>query len=264
MEKIKLILKTNKSLTGTLLFAAFVLLQFLTLRFANQAGQCYLSAEVRELVYLFIQVAVIAGFLLFALPQKFIGGKKAYKILAAAVPAVCAAGAEIMLFAYSGTLFYLIVSAITVLCLGFIIGAVYRKLSDIIAGGAKAGMCAGIGYSSAVALQYVFQLQWTITPVLAGLSVPHYPLRKRRGFFFAVFGKLKKFFHLKNRADKPNSTLALLRAKMFYVTFIMKIQPSEEEQPNEKALAPVIFAAATEANGDKSRFTSMSTATAYI
>ena len=36
-------------------------------------------------------------------------------------------------------------------------------------GGDRAGACVGIGYASAIALQYIFQLKWTIKPVLAVL-----------------------------------------------------------------------------------------------
>lgn len=73
---------------------------------------------------------------------------------------------ESCFFAYEGSLFYLVITGSTVLCLGFIIGAVYLKLSELIADGARAGVCIGLGYAAAIALQYVFQLQWSVKPVL--------------------------------------------------------------------------------------------------
>ena len=171
MNKMNIFLHKNKTFTGALLFAAFMLIQFITLRLSNQAGQGYLATDKQELVYLFIQIAVVAGFLLHLLLYSLIRQQRAYGGVIAAVLAVLAAGAGIMLFSYEGSAFYLAVAGVTVICLGFVIGAVYRKLSGIIADGAKAGACIGIGYASAVALQYVFQLQWTVKPALAILLI---------------------------------------------------------------------------------------------
>lgn len=171
MERIKLFLQQNKGVAGTLLFAAFMLIQFVSLRLANQAGSGYLATEHQELVYLFIQVLVMAGIFLHALFYRLIRRQTGYGGVIATVLSCCAVGVGIMLFTDTGSLLYLVITGITVLCLGFIISAVYLKLSEIIFDGAKAGACVGIGYAAAVALQYVFQLQWTVKLVLAVLLI---------------------------------------------------------------------------------------------
>ena len=175
MDKIRNLYQKNKTITGILLFAAFMLIQLVTLRLANQAGRGYLETEKQENVYLFIQIIVIAGFLLHTLFLRLIGGKTCPHAgcggAVITVLAVSAAGAGIMLFADEGSAFYLAVTGVSVLCLGFIIGVVYLKLSELISDGARAGACIGCGYAAAVALQYVFQLQWTVKPVLAVLLI---------------------------------------------------------------------------------------------
>ena len=192
MDKIRSIFQKNKSITGILLFAAFMLIQFITLRLSNQAGQGYLDTGIQELVYLFIQILVIAGFFLHTLFLRLMRGKTGYSGMVAAVLGITAVGTGTMLFANAGSLFYLVIMGLTVLCLGVIIGAVYLKLSEVIADGAKAGACIGIGYASAVALQYVFQLQWTVKPVLVILLV-------------AAFALLAFIFLGKSTAEEPSA-----------------------------------------------------------
>ena len=171
MNKLRNLFQNNKTLTGTLLFAAFMLIQLVTLRMSNQAGSGYLETEQQENVYLFIQIIVILGFLLHALLHRLTGVKTharaGYAVAVAAVLGILAVGAGIMLFAFESSAFYLAVTGVSDLCLGFIIGAVYLKLSGIIADGARAGACIGCGYAAAVALQYAFQLHLTLKPVLA-------------------------------------------------------------------------------------------------
>lgn len=171
MEKMRSIFQKNKSITGTLLFTAFMLIQFVMLRLANQAGRGYLETDIQEKVYLFVQVIVIVGFLLYTMVYRRMLKTRGHGGFVSAVLGIVAVSVGIMLFVNSGSLFYLVITGIAVLFLGFIIGAVYLKLSEMIADGAKAGACIGIGYSVAVALQYVFQLQWTIKPVLIILLI---------------------------------------------------------------------------------------------
>lgn len=171
MKKAQIILEKNKTLSGVLLFTAFMTVQLVTLRLANQAGSGYLETDQLELVYLFAQFAVIAGFLIHAaVCGRLSGGRSRVGVIGAAL-GVSAVGAGIMLFSGAGSLFYLAATGVTVLCLGFVLGAVYLRLSSLIACGARAGACVGIGYAVAVALQYLFQLQQTVKPVLAILLI---------------------------------------------------------------------------------------------
>ena len=167
MGKIKLILQKNINIICTLLFAAFMLLQLITLRMANGAGRGYLSDEWQDRVYLFIQIIVVTGMICHLLLYRLIAKKIGYGGFIAALSVLCAVLAEVMLLMPAGLAAYLVITAIAVLCLGFVCGAVYLKLSELIKDGAKAGVCIGLGYSFAVALQYVFQLKWTVKPVLA-------------------------------------------------------------------------------------------------
>ena len=167
MKKMKSILQKNINIICTLLFAAFMLLQLVTLRMANQAGRGFLAAEIQDKVYLFIQIIVIMGIICHMILYRLISRKVGYGGAAAALSGMCAVGAEVMLFADTDSAAYLAVSAVTVLCLGFVCGAVYLKLSELISAGARPGACIGVGYALAVALQYAFQLSRTIKPVLA-------------------------------------------------------------------------------------------------
>lgn len=171
MDKIRSFFQKNKSMMGTLLFAAFVLIQFSTMRLANQAGRGYLATEQQEFVYLFLQIIVIAGIMLHMLFYRLIRSRRVYDCFVTVVLCIVAFGEVTMLFAEESSLFYLVITGLTVLCLGFTIGAVYLKLSAAILEGAKAGACVGIGYAAATALQYVFQLQWTVKPVLLILLI---------------------------------------------------------------------------------------------
>ena len=198
MNKIKNILNMNKALTGTLLFGSFMLIQLITLRLSNLAGQGYLEKENQEYVYPFIQIIVILGFLLHTLFQKIINKRSSYINTVTGIITVLTAGTVVLLFSYEGSTVYIGITGLTVLCLGFFIGAVYLKLSKIIADGAKAGACIGIGYAAAVALQYVFQLQWTFKPVLLILVIV--------SFIISAF-----ILSLKNdntaKAEKNNKTI---------------------------------------------------------
>ena len=144
-----------------------MLLQLIALRMANGAGSGYLPDVWQGRVYLFIQIIVITGIICHILLYRLISKKIGYGGIIAAVSVLCASLAEIMLFMPAGSAAFLVVSAIAVLCLGFVCGAVYLKISQLINEGARAGVCIALGYSLAVALQYVFQLKWTVKHVLA-------------------------------------------------------------------------------------------------
>lgn len=159
----------NKSIRYTLLFASFMFSQFVILRLANQAGSGYLPAAQQESVYLFIQIAAILGFSGHALFRFFHGLQRLYRPLLAVVMAVCLSGTAVMLFSSPASLFYLIITGCGVLSLGFIGGAVYERLALSARALKRMGLCIGIGYASAVALQFCLQLQWTVTPALAVL-----------------------------------------------------------------------------------------------
>lgn len=170
MEKIRAFLQKKINIMCTLLFAAFMLLQLITLRLSNVAGRGYLPTKTQDKVYLFLQIFVIAGILCHVFVYRLIAQKIGYGGFITAVTVLCAVLAEVMLFMPESSAAYLVITAIAVLCLGFVCGAVYLKLSELIKDGASAGVCIAIGYSAALALQYVFQLRWTVKPVLALLT----------------------------------------------------------------------------------------------
>lgn len=142
-------------------------IQFVILRLANQSGRGYLPETLQEKVYLFIQIAAILGFLTHALFRSFAGIQKLYKPFSAVMMAILVASSLIMLFCSPASLFYLIVTGVGVLLLGFIGGAVYERLALSVNDQRYTGLCIGIGYAVAVALQFCLQLQWTVTPALA-------------------------------------------------------------------------------------------------
>ena len=157
----------NKNVYLTWLFASFMTAQLVILRMGNQAGRGYLAEELQEKVYLFLQVAVILGFLSYALIKPVHNNRTAI----GAVVTLCLAGAGIMMFAPVGSAYYLIVTGITVYLLGFFGGAVYHRMSAVIADGARAGLCIGVGYSMGIILQYFLQLQFTLLLPLAAVLV---------------------------------------------------------------------------------------------
>lgn len=157
----------DKRFRYSLLFTSFMFVQFVILRLANQAGQGYLPEAQQELVYLFIQIAAILGFVGHALIRSVHSARMRYRPLMSAVLALCLTGSAILLFCSPASLFYLLITGISVLLLGCIGGAVYEKLALSVKDLRSAGLCIGIGYAIAVALQFCIQLQWTIVPALA-------------------------------------------------------------------------------------------------
>ena len=160
------VLLKNTWRAHTLLFAAFMFVQFVILRLANQAGRGFLPPAQQEYVYLFAQVAAIVGFLGSAL---FFSEKRggAVKPVTAAALALCLTGAAVMLFCPPSSLLYLVVTAVSVVLTGFIGGRVYERLALSVGNSNRLGISVGAGYALAVVLQYVLQLQWTVTPAIA-------------------------------------------------------------------------------------------------
>ena len=151
------------------LFASFMLLQFVILRMGNQAGRGFLPDRRQELVYLFLQCAVIPGFLLHAPACRLLKGGRSCGAIITTAAVLCGAGGEMMLFLPGDSLPYLIVTGLTVFLLGFTGGAVYLRLCFLMEDASCAGLSLGLGYAIAVALQFCLQLQWTVKPALAVL-----------------------------------------------------------------------------------------------
>ena len=71
----------EKNLTAAVLFFSFMFLQFIILRFGNQAGRGFMPSDKQELVYVFLQVFVISGFVLFFLAKTFIKAQLPCRII---------------------------------------------------------------------------------------------------------------------------------------------------------------------------------------
>ena len=157
----------NKNIRMGVLFCSFMFVQFIILRMSNQAGRGYLEEQRQELVYLFIQLVVIGGFFSHALIKSKVQSEKACKGATLVSLALCMAGTAVMLFSPAASLFYLMVTGLSVFFLGFTGGAVYCQLASLNADKARTGLCVGAGYAAAVALQFCLQLQWTVIPALS-------------------------------------------------------------------------------------------------
>ena len=161
----------NKNIRMGVLFCSFMFVQFIILRMSNQAGRGYLEEQRQELVYLFIQLVVIGGFFSHALIKSKVQSEKACKGATLVSLALCMAGTAVMLFSPAASLFYLMVTGLSVFFLGFTGGAVYCQLASLNADKARTGLCVGAGYAAAVALQFCLQLQWTVIPALSVMLV---------------------------------------------------------------------------------------------
>ena len=166
MTNLLIFIQKNKNIRMGVLFFSFMFVQFVILRMSNQAGRGYLEDQHQELVYLFIQLVVVGGFLSYALVKTKYQSKTVGKSLTLVSLALCMAGTAVMLFSPAASLFYLVVSGLSVLFLGFLGGAVYYQLVSLTAQKARAGLCVGGGYAAAVAFQFCLQLQWTVIPAL--------------------------------------------------------------------------------------------------
>ena len=168
--------KTRRELHLTCLFGAFVFLQFTVLGLANHAGEGYLRTGQRERVYYALQVFVILGYLLYALYSRFRAEKRirstaAYSVFSLFL--ICG----ILLFALDrASILNVVVSMAAVLCLGAVGGAAHRRMSRATLTDARVARCMGFGSAAAVALQYLLQLRWGITPLLPVFMLAAYTL----------------------------------------------------------------------------------------
>ena len=156
----------TKNFSLTLLFSSFLFLQYVILRFANQAGRGFLPDGQQDLVYCFLQAVVISGFILHSLLKWLLKDERVYRAIIICSLALGFFGTLMMTFAPVDSLFYLVLTGVTVLSLGITGGAVYLRVSDFTASGARIGLCMGISYAVGIVLQYCLQLQWTIVPLL--------------------------------------------------------------------------------------------------
>lgn len=227
-ENTSSVTKHNPQTAMLFLFAAFMFAQFVILRMGNRAGSGLLPKPQQELVYFFLQIIVIGGFLTHALLHSLLHTGQKDKLLTAIALGLLLSGAVMMLFMSPDSWYYLIITGVSILLLGYVGGAVYVRLSEFTASYKHAGVCIGTGYATAVALQYVLQLQWEIKSALAVLLV----------LSFAVMG----FLLLKsNRAQLPPKqetqtvsrsalvfsaviTLALLLFSSYYNSYIHHLQ----------------------------------------
>ena len=154
----------------TCLFGSFAFLQYTVLGLANHAGEGYLTTGQRDFVYYALQVFVILGFLLHAVYARICAKhQKASEIrngIAYTVFCIFFACAAVLLFVGSGSMFYVIVSMIAVLCIGFIGGAAHYRMSLEAVDGAKVAKSMGVGSAAAVVLQYLFQIRAGVSPAL--------------------------------------------------------------------------------------------------
>lgn len=160
-------MQKNKHLYPAILFSSFMFLQFIILRMANSAGRGFLEDERQEKIYVFIQLFVICGIALHAAIRALAGTERTVRLILGCVVGACAPLAAIMLFAPTDSAFYIAVSLLAVLCLGVIAGAVYFRMSEYSEAHLRTGACMGIGYSAALLLQFLFQLEYEIKLALA-------------------------------------------------------------------------------------------------
>lgn len=168
-NKMRTDLKKNASVA--LFFASFMFLQFTILRMGNQAGWGYLTDGRQEKVYIFLQLFVICGIALHAIPVSALKRGSAPKSVSAAFLSVFGVCFAYMLFAPASSAVYVAVTYAGVFCLGFIAGKVYLAMSEYHASGVSVGICMGVGYSAALLLQYFVQLKWLIKPAVAVFSL---------------------------------------------------------------------------------------------
>ncbi len=156
----------SRTAVHTCLFGAFAFLQFTVLGLANHAGEGYLTAAQRDLVYYGLQVLVILGYLLYS---GFAGvriGNHIRKTVASGVFALLFFSVAIMLGAGTASFLNVIASAVAALCVGGIGGAAHHRMSQETAGRSDAAKCMGFGSAAAIALQYLLQIRQGVSPLL--------------------------------------------------------------------------------------------------
>ena len=156
-------LRRTLSLAGC--YGAWFFLQLVTLRAANSVGLEHLPAGQQELVYYALQVFAILGFCGYAAARRFLPGTGAQRGLTIGALGVYFAG-TVMMFVLKSSPLYLAVSFAALVCITFLGGAVYERMSAAMAAGERAALALGIGSSAAIGLQYLLQLRWSLTVLL--------------------------------------------------------------------------------------------------
>ena len=156
----------KKNTAVGLFFASFMFLQFVILRMGNQAGCGFLTDGQQEKVYVFLQVFVICGIAFHIILNSALKKDRILRIISVASLFICGVCLAYMLFAPINSAAYIVVTFADVFCLGFIAGKVYLEMSRYYASGFTTGICMGIGYSIALLLQFLLQLQWFIRPAV--------------------------------------------------------------------------------------------------
>ncbi len=151
-------LSKNKNAAAAATFFAFMFLQYVVLRFGNQAGRGFLSDAVQENVYRFIQIAAVIGFLSFAPVFRLIKSSSGKTAAALCGLGVFFCGSVLMFFFAESSAFYLAVTFLTVFALGFTGAGVYLKMASYAESGVRIGICTGAACTAATALQYFLQL----------------------------------------------------------------------------------------------------------
>lgn len=152
-----------------MLFSAFMFLQLTVLGIGNHTGEGFFTERQREMVYYILQLLVILGFLLFALTRRRIRASRFGRTLQVGLAALLGAAALIMLFLRTPVV-SVIATLIATLCLGWLGGTVYERMSEAAASGARVAAAMGLGCSAAIALQYVLQL-WLQLPLLLAAAM---------------------------------------------------------------------------------------------
>lgn len=145
--------------------AAFVFLQLCVLWMGNRTGGAVLPPERLELVYYAEQVAVILGFALYAALRRCAHSAVRRGLTLAAL-ALLTAGTGLLLLGRDGEA-GLAALFPTLLSLGCVGGAWYLRMAEAAALGLPVGRGMGLGYATAVALQYALQL-WRGQTALLG------------------------------------------------------------------------------------------------
>ena len=184
----------------TCLFGAFAFLQFTVLQLANHAGEGYLTPGQREYVYYALQVFVILGFLLYSLSVRLCEGERIRRGTAYIVFGFFFACVAVMVAAGSDSLLNVIVSMASVLCLGWIGGAVFHRMSMETTTGAGVAWSMGIGSAAAVVLQYLLQIRWSASPLL--------PVFMAGAFFLCAYLLLWAFPDTVTTEDRPPDPVA--------------------------------------------------------
>ena len=166
-------MQKNRANTPVLcaVFGSFMFLQYVILRFCNEAGRGWLSDSWQEFVYYAVQIFVILGFFAHALAKRLIGRAVLRCLLALLL--IAAAGLALTPTDTALSVVFAFASALLLGCAG---GAVYLQMAAQTGAGSRTGAAMGVGCSAAVALQYVLQLRWSVFPLLCVVTAAAFGL----------------------------------------------------------------------------------------